>query len=186
MWQKASFKIEFSKLKSSFLSPRLVAFVNLKSLVCPTIETRWMAFVSVGVGASQTIPLSVLQRNQHKGLAREISHETGRTREGRSPRSVSRRDRSREGHSQEKRAAETSRQNRSVKRWESGRKKTSQQKSERWLLRPVNLQMPAWATRELKSAFIVALWEFSLEYTRAFGHRMHKRCHRNPPSCTWS
>ena len=40
--------------------------------------TRWVAFVSVGVGASQRIPLSVLTRNPHIGLAREISHETGR------------------------------------------------------------------------------------------------------------
>ena len=45
-----------------------------------TYVTRWEAFVSVGVGvvASQRIPLSVLVRNPHKGLALEISDETGR------------------------------------------------------------------------------------------------------------
>ena len=44
--------------------------------------TRWVVFVSlcVGVGASQRIPLTVLAWNPHKGLAREISHETGRGR----------------------------------------------------------------------------------------------------------
>ena len=39
--------------------------------------TGWVAFVSVGVGASQRIPLSVLVRNPHKEPVREISHETG-------------------------------------------------------------------------------------------------------------
>ena len=40
------------------------------------IVTRWVAFVSVGVGvgANQRIPLSVLARNPYKGLVREISH----------------------------------------------------------------------------------------------------------------
>ena len=44
--------------------------------------TRWVAFVSacVGVGDSHRIPLSVLARNPHKELAREIFHETGRRR----------------------------------------------------------------------------------------------------------
>ena len=42
--------------------------------------THSVAFVSVGVGvgASQSIPLSVLARKPHKGLAHEISHETER------------------------------------------------------------------------------------------------------------
>ena len=39
-----------------------------------------MAFVPVGVGATQRIPLSVLARNPHQGLAHEIFHETGRRR----------------------------------------------------------------------------------------------------------
>ena len=38
------------------------------------VVTRWVAFISVGVNASWRIPLSVLVRNLHKGLAREISH----------------------------------------------------------------------------------------------------------------
>ena len=48
--------------------------------------TRWVAFVSVGVGASQCILLSVLARNPHKVLAREISHDTGRRRGKEGPR----------------------------------------------------------------------------------------------------
>ena len=123
-------------------------------LHCHYSVTLWVASVSVCMGASQRTPLSVLARNLHKGLAREISHETGRTREGRSQRSVGRRGQSREGQS----AEETSRQNR-VRRWESGREETSQQ----------------------KSALQGALWEFSLEYTFALAHRMHKKCYRLPP-----
>ena len=65
-----------------------------------------------------------------QGLACGISLETGRTREGRSQRSVGRSGQSREGPSLQKGAAET-----------------SQQKSERWLLRPVDRQMPSWPTR---------------------------------------
>ena len=44
------------------------------------VVTIWVESVSVGVGASQRIPLSVLARNPHKGLVREISHETERER----------------------------------------------------------------------------------------------------------
>ena len=52
-----------------------------KRFGCKSV-TQWVAFVSVsvGVGDSQRIPLSVLARNPHKGLACEISHETGRRR----------------------------------------------------------------------------------------------------------
>ena len=115
--------------------------------------TLWVATVSVCVRASQRIHLSVLARNPHKGLAREISHETGRTRKGRCQRSVGMREQSREGeHSQQKGAEETSRQNRSVRRWESDREEISQQKSRRRLLESVDLQMPSWPTRKFKSA----------------------------------
>ena len=52
--------------------------------------------VGVSVGASQRIPLSVLRRNPHKGLAREISHETGRGRWKEGPRVEQRRGQDRE------------------------------------------------------------------------------------------
>ena len=98
-------------------------------VVFPSV-TLWVASVSVGVGARQRIPLSALARNPHKGLAREISHETGRRQGKEGPsgqdRTVSRREQQRpigmreqsreEGHSQQKGAEETSRQNRSVRR----------------------------------------------------------------------
>ena len=54
---------------------------------------RWHPFLC----ASQRIPLSVLAQNAHKGHAREISHETGRTRKRRSGQS-------REGQSTEGRS----------------------------------------------------------------------------------
>ena len=142
--------------------------------------TLWVASISLCVGASQRIPLSVLARNPHKGLVHEISHEIERMREGRSQRSVGRRGQSREGRSQQNGVDETSRQNRSVRRWESGIEEASQQKSERRLLGPVDLQMSGWPTREDKSALLVALWGFSLEYTLALAHRMHKKCQKLP------
>ena len=128
--------------------------------------TLWVASVSLCVGASQGNPLSVLARNPHKGLAREISHETGRTREGRSQGSVDRRGQSREGDSQQNGAAKTSRQNRSVKRWEQDRDETTQQKSETRLLWPVDLQMPVWPTQEDKSAFLEAYGSFAQIHAR--------------------
>ena len=110
-----------------------------------------------------------------RACARDLPRD-GRTREGRSERrqkktvcrreqerTVGMRGQSREGHSHE-----------------SGTKETSQQKSERRLLGPVDLQMQGWLMRESKSALLVALSEFSLGYTLALAHRMHKKCHRLP------
>ena len=86
--------------------------------------------VGVCVGASQRISLSVLARNALKGPAREISHETGRTREGRSQRTTSRREQqrpvgmrgqSREGHSRQKRAEGGSQEMKAEQRREKNR-----------------------------------------------------------------
>ena len=52
--------------------------------------------VGVGVATSQNIPLSVLVHNPHKGLAREISHESGRKRWKEGPRAEQRRRQNRE------------------------------------------------------------------------------------------
>ena len=60
-----------------------------------------------GVGASQRIPLSVLAWNPHKGVAREISHKTGRGRRKEGPR-VKRRSQSAEGGRTEKWTEQTS------------------------------------------------------------------------------
>ena len=60
--------------------------------------TRWVAFVSVGVGARQRTPLSVLVRSPHKGLERKISQETGR---GQEKETVGSRQKSREGQSRD-------------------------------------------------------------------------------------
>ena len=62
--------------------------------------TQWVAFVSVGMGvvASQMIPLSVLARNPHKGLASEIFHRRERGKEG--PRENRRRQSTEEGTQQ--------------------------------------------------------------------------------------
>ena len=84
--------------------------------------TRRVAFISVGVGASQRIPLSVLARNPYKGFAREISHESEEDEGRKVPEkdTVSRRGQSAGEVSQEKDAAEgsrrDSRQERAVKR----------------------------------------------------------------------
>ena len=114
-----------------------------------------------GYGFQSEDPLSVLARNPHKGLAREIFHETGRGR-------------GKEGlrDSRQERAVKS----RSVKRIEQGREETSQQKSERRLLRPVDIQMPGWPTREDKSALLVACGSFARVHARVNPqkHRMHK------------
>ena len=57
----------------------IVRMIDKNNRIKHTV-TRWVSFVSVGVGANQRIPLSVLARNPHKGLAHETSHGTGRGR----------------------------------------------------------------------------------------------------------
>ena len=149
-------------------------FISISSVIL------WVATVSVGVGASQRIPLSVLARNRHKGPVREISHETGS--------SQGRKVRERQKETAEL-AAETSRQNRPVKRWESGREETSQQKLERRLLGPVDQQMPGWPTREVKSAFLVALWKFRAKCTPVIACKCTESCTKEsqtPLSWAWS
>ena len=96
-----------------------------------------------------------------KGLVREISRETGRKRGKEGPRD-----------SRQEKAVKR----RSVKRWEQGREEISQQKSERWLLRPVDRKMPGWPTWEDKSALLVACGSFAREDARVSPqkHRMHK------------
>ena len=79
-----------------------------------------LASVSVSVGASQRIPLSVLAGHPHKGLVREISHETGRRRGKGGPRD-SRQDRTVSRREQQRPVDRTG---------QSGREETSQQKSE--------------------------------------------------------
>ena len=143
---------------------------------------EWHPFLWMWVPARES--LCLFWRETH---TMGLRTRTGMTREGKSQRSVGRWEVSQETDTVSRREQkETSRQNRSVKRWESGREETNEQKSERWLLRPVDLQTPGWPTREFKSAFLVALWEFSLEYTLALAHRMHKKCYSLPPSCAWS
>ena len=72
---------------------------------CLLQSVAWCTWV--WVSASQKIPLSVLARNTHKGIAREISHETGRRRG--KPRSQSRTEQSRtEQGSQQERAVDRS------------------------------------------------------------------------------
>ena len=103
--------------------------------------TRWVAFVSVGVGASQRIPLSVLARNPHKDLSRKISHEIGRERGKEGPKDR-RQESSQEKVSQEMRAGKRGDQS------TEARKVTAKTSS------------LTWPTREEKSALLVALCEF--------------------------
>ena len=74
--------------------------------------------MGVGVGASQRIPLSVLARNPHKGLAREISHETRRGRGKEGPRAVKRGRQSTEVDRPRQRTAKSSQENREFDRRE--------------------------------------------------------------------
>ena len=141
--------------------------------------TLWVASVSLYVGASLRTPLSVLARNPHKGLAPEISHETGMTSEERSQRqwagdvsqemdTVSRREQKRLVYRTGQSGDESRAERRPVNR------------SQYAAARTVDLQMPGWPRPEDKSSLLVAFWEFPLEYTLALAHRMHKKCHRLP------
>ena len=71
---------------------------------------------------------------------------------------------------------ESSQEKVAVKRWELVREETSQQKSERRLLRPVDRQMPVWPTREDKSALLVTCGSFARVHAHVspLKHRMHK------------
>ena len=77
----------------------------------------WHSFLLVWVSACQKIPLSVLMRNPHKGLAREISHETGRGRGKESPR-VKRRRQNREVDWTDQSTEQTRAENRAVSKRE--------------------------------------------------------------------
>ena len=105
------------------------------------------------------------ENSQQKGAKRE-QKKTRRDTSRAEKNTVGRREQSAEGHSQQKGAEETSRQRRSVKRWESGREETSQQKSERRLLGPVDVHRPGWTTREDESTFLVVLWNFTQIHAR--------------------
>ena len=110
--------------------------------------TRWVAFVSVGVGvgASQRIPLSILAWNPHKGLAREISYKTGRRR----------------GRSQKRRNQSTEQGSRQKLEEADGR--------ERWLLGPADPEVRLANVREWVS-FPNDFVGILLEYMRAIAHR---------------
>ena len=111
-----------------------------------------------------------LARNPHKGPAREISHEIGRTREGRSQRQSDER-------AFKRRTICWREQQRPVgMRGQSREEGHSQQKGEQ---KRQSTEMKA--GREDKSALLVALWEFSLEYPLALANKMHKKCHKLLP-----
>ena len=100
---------------------------------------EWHLFLWVWVSANQKISLSVLARNPHKGLSREISHETGRGREKEGSRE-NRTEESREKNCQQKRVEQGSQQKNAGSRACGHRGRVGQ--------------------RERMSAFLMALWEF--------------------------
>ena len=113
----------------------------------------WHSFLWVWVSACQKIPSSVLSRNPHKGLAREISHETGRGRGKEGPKE------NRKGVSQEKWTEQSSRQKSGVA---DGR--------ERWRLEPVDSDAGLaniWRWVSIPGDFV----EILLEYTLVLAHR---------------
>ena len=61
---------------------RTVCFYVMLLLI--TIVTRWVAFVSVGVGASQRIPVCFGAKPTQKACARDLPRDRKMTREGRS------------------------------------------------------------------------------------------------------
>ena len=127
-----------------------------------------------------------LARNTHKELAREISHETRRRRrkeglrDSRQERSVKRREQSAEGSRRDQSTEQVSQEMRVGQR---GGQSTEVRKAAARTCWPKDV---GWPTPEVMSALLVALWEFSLEYTHALAHRMHKKCYRYPLYCACS
>ena len=134
---------------------------------CGTMWVNSFLWVWVWVNASQRIPLSVLVRNQHKGLAHEISHETGR-----------RRGKARSKDSQQKKAVNWSRGKVTVRERRPLSEELGPVESEAGL---VNVR--GWVSVPGGCVGI------SLEYTLAIAHRctrkLHKKC-RKLPTCSWS
>ena len=155
-------------------------------LMGESIVILWVASVSLCVGASQRIPFICFgAKPTQRACARDLPRDRKWTREGRSER-------------RQKKAVDKGELKKTVDRdessllkkgpidrtgqsgrWESDREDTSQQKSERRLLGPVDLQMPGGPTREVKSTLLMSLWEFSLELTET--KNVQKVSHRLPP-----
>ena len=131
--------------------------------------TWWVAFVSVGVGASQRIPLSVLAWNPHKGLVHNISHETRRGwgREG--PR-----DKVTEQSSEEKESVKRRKQDREVDWTNQPREQTSRQKSGEADGQERPVTMLYWSMRENESAFLVLCGSFARAHARISSQNARK------------
>ena len=107
----------------------------------------WHSFLCVWVWVSVNNPIvCFVGKPPQRACARDLPQDQKRTREGRSQRQS---------------AGDVSQKKDTVKKWEQGRVETRQQKSERRLLGPVDLQMPGCPTREDESAFLVASWRFA-------------------------
>ena len=131
--------------------------------VCVCVTLCW-ALISMGVGKCQSEDSFVLAWNPHKGLAREISHETGRGRGKEGPR-VKRSRQKRLGQrtdqsTEENRAA--SRREQELGLWTQARLAILR----RWVSVP--------------SGFV----GISLEYTLERKYRKPGKSHRPLPSCT--
>ena len=134
----------------------------------------WHSLLWVWISASQKIPLSVLTRNQHNGLAREISNETGRERRKEGPREK------RSGQDREMdRIGQSTEQKKPVDR-------TGPSAGEsRRLLGPVDsdaglANLRRWVS--IPGDFV----GISLEYTLADGRRAVQKCNKLLCSCAWS
>ena len=151
-------------------------------LACYLLVIRcWAFIVSVCVGASQRILLSVLARNPKKGPAHEISHEPGSGWRKESPWEY-RRSESAEGSRRELSAWYSSPEG-GCEKMEAGQRRESTEVRKTTAKHLLTYRGRV-NQRGKMSALQVALWEFSLEYTFALAHRM--QCHRLLLSSTWS
>ena len=127
---------------------------------------RWVhsfLWVLVWVSASQRIPLFALKRNPHKGVAREISCETGR-----------RRRKARSQTSEQKKAVNRSRGKATVRE----RRLISEQ------LAPVDSEARS-ANARGWTCVPGGCVGISLGYTLVIA-RCTQKCHKRLPSCTWT
>ena len=88
-------------------------WINDKGKEGRSVIRCWAFVVLVCVGASQTIPLSVLARNPHKGPVRETGSRRGK-----------------EGPKEARKTVRRKSKEMTVRRWESSREEASQQMSE--------------------------------------------------------
>ena len=162
--ERSSSKLKLNKsyLKSS-MSQDCLSNLSLISIKHETVVTRFWAFI-VCVAASQVISLFFGAKPTQRACTRDLPRDRNWRREGRSQRKTSE---SAEGSSRDQLTEQTVKEMRVGHRVDQS---TEVKKGSCWDLLTYRGRVNQ---REKMSALLVALREFSFEYTLALAHRMH-------------